>query len=585
MKIASMEASMDRPGGAPAGDRTARASVCAPSGPPGRGEMTTVLVVWVVLTLASLFFFSIGNVPPTDASWDVLHSGRRFADVGFIASKFQPRWTPRQDPAPYLTYTHYPPFPYWISGVLHSLVSGSQERIRGMLHLIRIVGIATTLLAYLMLRQVGVRASAAALAVSLAIWSQWWGWATGDFSWIGWLPFALFGGTTAFLWALRTPRRATRNLAIALGTSCALVASLSAFDAWLWFPTFAAVLCIGARGPRRGLRKSLLVICALTVLATGVSGAVRMGINAWHFGSLEGAVRDLREAYQVRGSGDTRNLESAENQVNYKTYPKQSVSRWEWLRLYYGSFAQRLALMYLPPKGASWWVVGGVLLLASPAWAAGVLAGGRGAGGVRPWPSPLLTLCATQLAATPFVVACPAISVQQPWEILAHGPAVLLLAGSILEPALASLTWLSGRLMGAVGGHVLTAAAAAVAIGSPVLRLHTAELMDWPIPLSVFRAAADAAAQTDGVVFVNVLNTNPLMYLIPHTSQAAAKPVMELQRCPACFQIAGRAHFLFLDQPEQAFAQVPQDWVSLPTAGLPAGWRLFRFERDLGGAY
>jgi len=486
-------------------------------------EPLLIAAAWLVLVACSLFVFPLADLPASWSSWDVLHSGRRFADQGFMASRLQPRWVPMNDPAPYVTYTHYPPLPYWISGVVQSAVFEPQRRIHAMMHLTRLVAVTGLLLGYLLLRQFSVSPGAAAVSVAMLTWSQrWWGWVSGELSWCSWWPLFLFGIAAAFIWGFRRPR--SWRVALAAGTACCAAAALSAFDAWLWAPTFlAALLCLA---PRHGasIRRRLLVALLCVCAATGFALATRIAINWWYYGSLDTTVRDLREAYQVRSAGERSDAMTHENAVNYWDVGTVSkLRRWELAAHVLHELPTDLVLIYLPapPFGSR---IGPLIGLAALAgWAMVARRRRDQHPPASAWPTAPRALVAFTAAPIAFVLACPAITNEQPWGLLGFAPAVLLVAGMVWQGALTPLA----RAIGTSGASALAAAAA---LGMMIVRLPTAYGHEWPRPFDECQAATRAIADLDGPVFVNFKDANPFMYLLPLDSRVALKPAWAFKR-------------------------------------------------------
>lgn len=538
---------------------------------PG-GETAIVVGVWLTLALISLLAFPVADLPASLSSWDVMHSGRQFADRGFVASRLQPRWSPYNDPAPYVTYTHYPPLPYWISGVVQSLVTTPQARIHAMLYLIRLLGLSALLVGYVLLRQLQVTPVAATVTMAALTWSlQWWIWISGELSWCSWCPFFLLAATTVMVWGVGRDAR-TWRLALATGIGCATAAALSAFDAWLWTPTFLVVLwCLVSRRSTQ-IRSRLAIACVLACASTGIAVGTRGVINWWHFGSLASVVRDLREAYEWRSASERPAGLTGENAINYKELPHgDALSHRQWITTALTTLPRTAMRAYLPRPPYGWWLAWCTLLLAVPSCWAGWLArrhesSPEPASTLGPW-QVLLALLAAPLA---FVIACPAINAQQPWGVLGQGPAMIVLAGLVINAAARTLRTVATTL--AWSTLVPRVVMAVLALAAIVVRLPAAQGARWPRPLAETQAAVEAVADLDGMVFVNIPNTNALMYLVPIESRLALKIAALLPA--AYFKNTKPVRLLWVDAIEPDHQPDRRAVSLMPPRPLPSGWRL-----------
>lgn len=495
-------------------------SIQPSTGRVGRREWLIVAAVGLVVALFSLFVFPVREIPVSGSSWDVMQSGRWFAERGFLANQLQPRWAPPNDPAPFITYTHYPPLPFWIGGVVHSIVTDPQLRISTMMHLIRLVGVFALLTAYTLVRQLGVGVAAAALMTAMMAWSEWWLLVGGELSWCSWWPLFGLGAATAFVWGVKRHRSAWR-IALTVALACCAAAALCAFDAWLWAPTF--ILALWCMTPRRAVprRRRLLYAFVFTCAATGIGVTTRLMLNWWYFGSLGAVVRDLGQAYQWRSVAVLSGELTPENAVNYWV-PSLQMSRTERTLLAMSGLPVRLARMYLPPGLPVWWIGGVTIGLALASW--GMAIRGRRARGQSAWPNGLKTLIALAVAPLPFVLLLPSITIEQPFPLLAFGPAIALLLGLGFHGAMASIARVANALHARAGQGVTAVVVLAVVI-LVIVRLPQASGAAWRPPFEESRAAVQAVADIDGPLFVNVSETNPLMYLVPTGSRLALKPL------------------------------------------------------------
>jgi len=563
------------------------ADVCPPGadGAPSRrlrNEAALVGLTWAMLALGSLWVFPVANLPASVNSWDVLHSGRRFAEQGFLAGKLQPRWMPLNDRAPYLTYTHYPPLPYWISGVVQSAVADPQRRIRAMLRVVRVVGFTTLACGYLLLRQLGIGVGAGAVAIALLAGSQyWWWWVSGELTWCSWFSLFLFGALTVFAWGLHRNRTRWR---IALLASAAgwTAAALCAFEAWLWAPTFCAVLFLLIPHRATLIRRRLLIGLVFACAATGIGAGTRLAVNWWHFGSLDGVVQDLRQAYGIRSTVALSAGMTHENVVNYfEVQHSSATGRWAWISRYFRSLPDGLEGIYLPPAPTSRWIVGLSIVLAVPTWWAALTRRRQRQAARRDdvWPSSARALVAVAVAPAPYVLAVPAINVQQLWCILALAPAVLLALGCVFAATLTTVER-AGRWLGALGRPLIAALAPAAVLATLavlVTRAATPRGIDWFLPIEECQTAARAVSGMDGVVFVNLPETNPLMYLVPLDSAVALKPVAVLGK--KAFPESGQVRLLYAESFGRGRDELLRGAEAAPLPGLPAGWRLLIAER------
>ena len=490
-----------------------------------RSEARVLLAISVFLLAWVCFVAPVGDLPRSTNSWDVLHSGKHFADQGFLASKLQPRWSPPNGRAPYLVYTHYPPLPYWVAGVVHSVVRDPIGRVGAMLRLVLAVGLGAVLSGYLFLRTLGIAPLAASLACAALLWSaQWWGFATRELSWASWLQLFQLAGVAALAWALgRFERRWRRGLLLAL--ACALAAALSAFDAWPWFPTLLGVLALLALAWRRDLLRPLALATGIAGLASLSGAATRIAINGWHFGSFSAVLQDAREAYGARSTYAHEELEIPENRVNYMELPKQAAaSHAAWIGEFFRTAPPRLADLFLPEARAGRWALGLAALLGLAGW---LVRRRRPPEGDRePWPGRLGWLVALVLAPLPFVLICPAIAVQQWGPLLGFAPAALLAAALIGEGVLALPgPWARGALGTPIARRTLIGVIAGAVAASPLLRAAGASAPSWPAPPAQCQAALRALSHLEGVVFVDLDDANLLMFLLPLDSPLALKPV------------------------------------------------------------
>jgi hypothetical protein len=168
-----------------------------------RVEVRITLAIWLALVAWAWFAAPVDELPRGPSSWDVLQSGRYFAERGFIESKLQPRWSAPAHRSQYLVYTHYPPLPYWVAGVVQSLVRDPLGRIDAMMRLALTIGISAVLCGFLFLRNVGIGVPAAAVACGALLWSAlWWGTASVELTWLSWLQLFQLGGVASLAWAL-----------------------------------------------------------------------------------------------------------------------------------------------------------------------------------------------------------------------------------------------------------------------------------------------------------------------------------------------------------------------------------------------
>jgi len=543
-------------------------------------EVRVTLAIWLALVAWAGFAAPVGDLPRSPNSWDVLHSGRQFAERGFIASKLQPRWSPPNHESQYLTYTHYPPLPYWIAGGMQTLVRDPRGRIDAMLRLVLIVGISAVLCGYLFLRNVGIGVPAAALAGGALVWShEWWTLATGELTWVSWLQLFQLGGIAALSWALGRWRE-RRRPALCLSFACACGAALSAFDAWPWVPTLLAVLTLLSARLRRGLLPRLALLTCLAVLVSVGGAATRVALNWWHFGSIGRVIEDVSEAYGVRSTLADAKLEIPENRANYESrgvyrqtrseLALQGESHSTWIAAFFRVLPGRLSAMFLPEAAAaawSWaWAVAAVL--AVPGWLSlrrtGALLEREHEFRAPEW------LLALTLAGVPFVLICPAIAAMQYGALLTFAPALLLAFAWICEGVLASLAVLTrGAPSGATPRRALTFAIAAAVVASPILRGPGAAPA-WPAPPSRCEAAVLALAHLKGVVFVDLADANLLMFLAPLDSSVSFKPTWSQRdyfpdvRPIRLLRIVGRGRLAGRDLSAQ--------WVDV--GGVPEGFEL-----------
>ena len=483
-------------------------------------------MIWLALVAWAWFAAPVGGLPRSANSWDVLHSGRHFAERGFLESKLQPRWSPPNHPAPYLTYTHYPPLPYWVGGVVENLVRDPLARIDAMLRLVASVGISAVLCGYLFLRNVGIGVATAALASGALLWSAgWWVFATGELVWVSWLQLFQLGFVAALAWAFARWDEQRRRLGLLLALACAAAAALSAFDAWPWFPTLVAVLALLAARRRRDLLLPLVLATAVTASVSLAGAATRIALNWWHFGSLERVVQDLQETYAVRSTNRVGGLEIGENRANYgmEAFSEPAASHWTWVGEFWRTLLSRLAPMFLPDARLgmfAWGLVVVVALLAR------LLRGRKARDGIpEAWPGRGAWLVALSLAPVPFVLICPAMAVTQYCALLSFAPAVLLAGAWLCESAVAALSALApGWLAGARLRRALTVALVCAVAISPVVRTPDPS-PTWPAPPSEIQAAVLALSTLEGVVFVDLDDVNLLMFLAPLDSPVALKPI------------------------------------------------------------
>jgi hypothetical protein len=467
-----------------------------------------------------------------------------------------------------------------------------------MMRLTRLVAVSALLCGYLLLRQFGVGPAAAALAIALLVWSQqWWLWVSGELSWCSWWPLYLFAAVTAFAWGLHRSRGAWRA-GLLIGTGCCAAAALSAFDAWLWMPTFLAAL-FGLM-PRRAatIRRRLLVGLVCACAATGVGVGGRVVLNWWYFGSLHAVVRDLDQAYQARSEFVRPAEYTRENAANYWEVPRQPrvSSRWEWIATYYRALPANLARTYWPPPPHGAWITTVAVALALPTWWGALRRRQRAPQAGDAWPSAARGLIAMTVAPMAFVVALPAINVQQPWGLLGFAPAVLLLGGLTLDAAAATLVRIvnylqarvaagaagptgpdtaAGRAPG-VGRAAVTTVAALTAMASLMVRLPATRGQNWPLPIGEFRAAVNGIADIEGLVFVNASDSNPMMYLAPVDSPVALKPVSMLRI--GFFKDTRPVRLLFAESLGHLRRSVLSAGERELRPGLPPGWWLITVE-------
>jgi hypothetical protein len=534
---------------------------------------------WLALVALALFSWAlfvapVGELPRSANSWDPLHSGRRFAEAGFLANRLQPVWAPPNARAPYLTYTHYPPLPYWIAGVVDVVVRDPFARIEAALRLVLGVGLGALLCGYAFLRRLAFRPASALLALGALVWSGlWWRFASGELSWVSWLQLFQLGSAAALACGLGAAGRA-RGRSLGLALLCALLGALSAFDAWPWFPTLFAVLaCFALRSSSERLRP-LLLATALATAASLAGVATRVAINTWHFGSLERVLQDAEEAYAARRTYAHARLEIAENRTNYMELPqREAAPHSAWVVELLRSSPERMASLFLPeapPARAA--LACAALLALLGAWLA------RRRQGPAPWPGRAAWLLALTGAALPFALLSPALAVQQWGPLLAFAPAALLTAALVAEGALGlaaagarALLAAGGRRLGTAPAHAATLAFAAALVFSIVHRTPPAPSPGWPVPRADCLAAVAALASLEGVVFVDLDDVNPLMFLVPRASGLALKPIWTQKlylsdvRPLRILRIAGQGKLS-----ERELAKL----VPAPLPGLPGGFEL-----------
>src|SRR5262249_48875798 len=326
-----------------------------------------VVVLGLALALAAWAWLAapVGELPRSTHSWDVLQSGRAFADQGFLASRLQPRWAPPNQRAQFLVYTHYPPLPYWVAGGVEALVRDPLRRIDAMLRLVLCVGLGALLCGYRFLRNLGICVPAAGLARAALVGSaSWWPLTSGELTWLSWLALFLFGGLAALSAAFaRWQARRRRRLAAAL--ACATGAAFSAFDAWPWFPTLLAAFALLAAWQRPERLRPLLLAAALAALTSLGAAATRLALNWWHFGSLEQVLLDVHEAFDARSVYTHPALQIAENRANYMELPQRAAaSRLAWTRELGRTLPARLLAMYGPEADVARWAWAFALALA-----------------------------------------------------------------------------------------------------------------------------------------------------------------------------------------------------------------------------
>ena len=283
---------------------------------------------------------------------NALIAGKHFATEGFFALRFQPVIDPGPLRSPPQYYTHYPPLPDLLCGVMTRLGAKS-------LAVYRLLPILSSLamlwLTFLLLRLL-IRPEAAfwsvclmALSATFSVWAD-------CLHQHGYYQMLL----AAFLYLLFAPIYAGRPRRPGLLALVLLLQSWCSFEYYLF-----CLLMLGAAALRPGKgwsRRQLALPAAMLVLGF----TLHLLKNAWALGGLSAAVRDLLQSASERSS---QSLETGGNP-------------WYALERYLGSFwneyrcvflVMGLLALLLPPKQwrgtlrgipALWWAVG----LASVTW-------------------------------------------------------------------------------------------------------------------------------------------------------------------------------------------------------------------------
>ena len=558
-----------------------------------RLEPGCVVAVWALLAVVSLLAFPVSPVPRQWGSWDSVHSGRRFAELGFLANKLQPVWAPVDHRAAYLAYTHYPPLPQWGAGVAEMLSSSPQGRIVAVHHMIRLLGITGLALIYVLLRHLACAPAAAALAVALtAASSRMWVEITTQASWYGWCVPLLLGSTACFIYALRSEAKHWK-IGLATGVVLSLGTAMCAYQAWSWYPAFFGVLLLsaGARhSEQRTLRKRLLVGLLLSGSAVGLAIAIRVAINWWYFGSLETTVGDFMEAYQTRSTGSAQGVQIEENRANYYVQAFEGEkSRIDLLWQFCRHFAPGMLDACLPGGSSGRWIALTTFALGGAGWLLGRRAPGRETrrAPAASSPGPLAIWLALLAAPLLFILLCPAIAATQ-WlgESFWMFPAWIVLLGFSLHFALGLVSDLLARSIPsrAVVG-TLTSAAVILAIAvvpGRMARLEQPEETQREISLAEASALVRAFEDREGIVHADLRDHNLLMYAAPLDTRVVFRPL----RILATQYVRGTplpdslTLLLRMDRRTPRIPEFRQIAVQRELLDLPSGWRVVELARS-----
>jgi hypothetical protein len=515
-------------------------------------EKRFVWAGWLLLALLSLVVIPVSPMARQWGSWDAMHSGRRFAEEGFFASKLQPIWSPSNGAPTYITYTHYPPLPYWGAGIVESFVSTPDARIRAVNHLIRLLGVSVLPLAYVLMRRLNCSIASGLLVVIITAsttailtytkrdGSMWRELAT-QAVFYGWVVPFLLGSVIFYLQAIR-PDNKKPFLPAFLGTLCCLGAALCAYQAWSWYPTMLIALFFtgayaGTGVDKKIQRKRIFWIWFAACWTIALAIAIRVGINYWHFGSMHAVYRDFVEAYQFRSTGVT-DLTVKENAVNYFESTPLSSSRlslyWEFVKV----FPVGMAKVCLPEGAAGWCILSLMAALGITGFAMRKrIASGLNANTPETSPdaAPKINrrgvLLALALAPLTFIVVTPRIAVDQ-WqgETFWMLPAWIALCGITMSYGL-SLLELIGKRLAEFRRHIAVAITfvALASISLSMVSVTRLEIDDELISIEQAEKIAAAIKDYDGLIFTNLPNHNPFMFCLPLNTKASVKPTRDFK--------------------------------------------------------
>lgn len=258
---------------------------------------------FVLTAVVALYLVSHVFEPPrlnwgeTGSDYNTMTSGRNFVRYGFVTLRFTPLIIDRSvvtpaDSTQGYVYTHYPPLPDLMNGVLRKVFRLSE------LPQFRLVALAFSFASLAFVYGlVGAYWSRQTAQVALGLWVTNPLWIQhADYLHHG--PYAAFFGFGSLWFLARALRNESRRDLLAAGAFL-FFTYLASYDYWIFVPLLMAAMTVRAAG--LWSRRTIMTLGVLATFAVAAIG-VKAGTNMWALHGFAAYLRDLRYQALVRST-------------------------------------------------------------------------------------------------------------------------------------------------------------------------------------------------------------------------------------------------------------------------------------------
>ena len=254
-----------------------------------RARLPSVVLLALLAALFTGYFLRIHDKPTILMNY-IPFASARFAGEGFLFHRFTPPfpdlWSNYSATEHTVWYTHYPPLPFYIGGLLWRLGVSTKA---ALCVFFNIVALGYLLLFYRVFSLLLNRWIACISTLVMACHPMFIEQVLENY-----LNLSLFFQTAAFLFlilALESPAKRRRRLLLVCAWACLFGDAYSSFDQTLASGFIVFAYTLWRLGPKQW--KRVAVIVGVLATASISAFALHLGTNAWFFGSIDAAFRDL----------------------------------------------------------------------------------------------------------------------------------------------------------------------------------------------------------------------------------------------------------------------------------------------------